>query len=185
MNAVRVYPRLRGGSLGASQQLLYAYGLSPPTRGIPRTPARTTARRGSIPAYAGDPETILWTTFGKRVYPRLRGGSPIQPRKAEQGTGLSPPTRGILAGSAREDVVKGSIPAYAGDPRIQNAVSSKTRVYPRLRGGSPRTTDYYQYSEGLSPPTRGILERRVRPLQLDGSIPAYAGDPTSRVRRCT
>ena len=71
-----VYPRLRGGSISHPPLSAPAGGLSPPTRGIHAPKRYHRHRRGSIPAYAGDPHTQRAGCSLARVYPRLRGGSP-------------------------------------------------------------------------------------------------------------
>ena len=119
------------------QSLSRFSGLSPPTM-------------RSIPAYAGDPDGAIPATRGI-----CAGG--LRPRYG----GLSPPTRGIRALMMHG----GSIPAYAGDPPPSGAIAvyprlpsrrglfgglkrgyargipRRTRVYPRLRGGSPTSFD--------------------------------------------
>ncbi len=93
--AVRVYPRLRGGSGSPKPDYLRVTGLSPPTRGIRLGINPRVTMWGSIPAYAGDPvRSKEWRDIC-RVYPRLRGGSPLQLAFQCPYPGLSPPTRGI------------------------------------------------------------------------------------------
>ena len=71
----------------------------------------------------------------------------------------------------------GSIPAYAGDPKIAARRALYARVYPRLRGGSARLALGSSCIHGLSPPTRGIPNRVQNRATDRRSIPAYAGDP--------
>ena len=52
-------------------------------------------------------------------------------------------------------------------------------VYPRLRGGSAEGKAPALEGEGLSPPTRGILNLLAYYNAGNGSIPAYAGDPAA------
>ena len=114
----KVYPRLRGGSgIGAASPARYG-GLSPPTRGIHAALARVGQYLGSIPAYAGDPRKRTRGTSTAEVYPRLRGGSAINIPSIAVASGLSPPTRGIREHIRQGRIRAGSIPAYAGDPRI-------------------------------------------------------------------
>ena len=74
----RVYPRLRGGSVEPRSTLGGSAGLSPPTRGIPRTPRHPIQPSRSIPAYAGDPPLHQAAIYLLQVYPRLRGGSVLR-----------------------------------------------------------------------------------------------------------
>ena len=91
-----------------------------------------------------------------KVYPRLRGGSRVMMSAASMMSGLSPPTRGILRLIPADMVGARSIPAYAGDPSRARAVTGRSAVYPRLRGGSLSYKLLDADTEGLSPPTRGI-----------------------------
>ena len=111
-----VYPRLRGGSESRTLRRLLRRGLSPPTRGIRLTQTSSWARRGSIPAYAGDPSDLMSVCIAEPVYPRLRGGSRPPPHSRASARGLSPPTRGIPLLCEQDVGRRGSIPAYAGDP---------------------------------------------------------------------
>ena len=115
-SSIRVYPRLRGGSLPAISEVKTKDGLSPPTRGIlcELRPDRLPA--GSIPAYAGDPAPPSAARSRATVYPRLRGGSRSPLITKANTEGLSPPTRGIHRGEVFRPRVHRSIPAYAGDP---------------------------------------------------------------------
>ena len=112
-----------------------------------------------------------------KVYPRLRGGSRPPVRALTACRGLSPPTRGIQWRELCGVVRGGSIPAYAGDPRVAPVSAVQGAVYPRLRGGSRLDRLPNPPAHGLSPPTRGILRRVRIPRRVQRSIPAYAGDP--------
>ena len=94
-------------------------------------------------------------------------------------TGLSPPTRGIPKAGQGWRVSIRSIPAYAGDPLGSEYNLSPFAVYPRLRGGSDAASSSTRRIGGLSPPTRGILPDQIQTNPHFGSIPAYAGDPSS------
>ena len=152
----QVYPRLRGGSAHMPSRPTNAGGLSPPTRGIRRSPELAAPRGRSIPAYAGDPAQCQSPLSPLEVYPRLRGGSLLPGHPDYTGGGLSPPTRGIRQYPTHIVVKRGSIPAYAGDPAHMCAKRLILEVYPRLRGGSQEQRDRIGKYVGLSPPTRGI-----------------------------
>ena len=71
-----VYPRACGGTVNG---ILYAgerYGLSPRVRGNPTAYFRSSKRRGSIPARAGEPSLRWCRAMSTRVYPRACGGTP-------------------------------------------------------------------------------------------------------------
>ena len=115
------------------------------------------------------------------VYPRLRGGSMSTGWAGLYKTGLSPPTRGIPRSNTHPYRATRSIPAYAGDPQIPDTATRIAAVYPRLRGGSGDKGAIKMKCKGLSPPTRGILPLTDKGVCVDGSIPAYAGDPLHRL----
>ena len=93
----------------------------------------------------------------------------------------------------RADVPRrGSIPACAGEPSFRPKSARPGRVYPRVCGGTERSTSAHACNPGLSPRVRGnfsfrnasglsprvrgnhLSQRRVR--AADGSIPACAGE---------
>ena len=158
---VEVYPRLRGGSPLGNRRPAAMRGLSPPTRGIHPIRRQILMPSRSIPAYAGDPLSLRALDAPLPVYPRLRGGSHETDAVVFENNGLSPPTRGILLRLGKPDYQRRSIPAYAGDPNGRSIRLHKARVYPRLRGGSAIIVSLSISYRGLSPPTRGILLRRV------------------------
>ena len=73
----RVYPRPRGEAKLSGIQRHLEDGLSPPTRGSPDGGPQGHARRGSIPAHAGKPESLALFIIRARVYPRPRGEASI------------------------------------------------------------------------------------------------------------
>ena len=79
-------------------------------------------------------------------------------------------------------MAKGSIPAYAGDPRATHILTAHKKVYPRLRGGSRIERVNGLPFAGLSPPTRGIRGIAPKGCGFGRSIPAYAGDPLASTR---
>ena len=94
--------------------------------------------------------------------------------------GLSPRMRGNLPITNRGIVRLGSIPAYAGEPRLSAVTQYVRRVYPRVCGGTAAVLLPSPGSGGLSPRMRG------NPMAAGaggarGSIPAYAGEPRTGV----
>ena len=92
---------------------------------------------GSIPAYAGEPLSGNSSGCAGTVYPRVCGGTPGRSRQAERGAGLSPRMRGNPPRVSLKTRPKGSIPAYAGEPRVAVGSGGAGRVYPRVCGGTP------------------------------------------------
>ena len=72
---------------------------------------------GSIPACAGEPARDGKAQWLAEVYPRLCGGTVSKSTGFNRGSGLSPPVRGNQGALPLCQLIKGSIPACAGEPR--------------------------------------------------------------------
>ena len=96
----------------------------------------TLRRRGSIPAYAGEPPRQPPRRRTLQVYPRVCGGTPYPAVKCRRASGLSPRMRGNQLRGGFDGVKIGSIPAYAGEPQEVSNVLSLYTVYPRVCGGT-------------------------------------------------
>ena len=64
-----------GGTAYTPLALIAALGLSPRVRGNPLPEVAMTSGMGSIPACAGEPRTAASSGAGRRVYPRVCGGT--------------------------------------------------------------------------------------------------------------
>ncbi len=73
----------------------------------------------------------------------------------------------------------GSIPAWAGEPQRRLSAKSTTRVYPRVGGGTGQSGVQALLYVGLSPRGRGNRDLSQWIEKTDGSIPAWAGEPTT------
>ena len=85
-------------------------------------------------------------------------------------------------------VMKGSIPARAGEPQFFHLNAFREQVYPHACGGTPVFPPERLPRAGLSPRVRGNRSETRRHRPLIGSIPARAGEPASprsrpRIRR--
>ena len=87
-------------------------------RGNPKTTPLVTNTQGSIPAYAGEPMLSQGPGRMPRVYPRVCGGTAVGQSPTDITQGLSPRMRGNRAGAEHVIDWEGSIPAYAGEPRV-------------------------------------------------------------------
>ena len=94
-------------------------------------------------------------------------------------SGLSPRLRGNLEASNVETALRGSIPASAGEPSGSRAGSDRSRVYPRVCGGTTPTRSHSPDHSGLSPRLRGNHAARCELILEIGSIPASAGEPST------
>ena len=80
---------------------------------------------------------------------------------------------------------RGTIPACAGEPWTPKATIAALRDYPRVCGGTHGVCFTRALRKGLSPRVRGNhLQRRHIPVEC-GTIPACAGEPTSRRKSST
>ena len=172
-----VYPRVCGGTLGGRPSALRTHGLSPRMRGNHAVSVSAAAQEWSIPAYAGEPPAYSTPCAMARVYPRVCGGTPSQRRFAASHPGLSPRMRGNRHCAASSSSAKGSIPAYAGEPRPPGSAARTGKVYPRVCGGTRGGGAGGLRRQGLSPRMRGNLHGPSRQQICIGSIPAYAGEP--------
>ena len=131
-----VYPRVCGGTPRRRPAPSRLSGLSPRMRGNRNATGSHPGRRRSIPAYAGEPSPASSSTPPRRVYPRVCGGTYTQAIEHRAVRGLSPRMRGNLVESGSDRPDAGSIPAYAGEPRMQSAPRRQHGVYPRVCGGT-------------------------------------------------
>ena len=156
-SCARVYPRVCGGTRLSPTASGMRPGLSPRVRGNRLITAAHAARHGSIPACAGEPARMTTTLLSSRVYPRVCGGTPAEVVAEGVAGGLSPRVRGNRGGAGEGGGPHGSIPACAGEPCSAWIRQPRSRVYPRVCGGtSPRMSGRCPAS-GLSPRVRGNL----------------------------
>ena len=134
----------------------------------------------SIPACAGEPSSGRSLFMRSKVYPRVCGGTGSIGVGMILLKGLSPRVRGNLRQSDHPAAQPGSIPACAGEPRWAGRPALPPAVYPRVCGGTEAEAKADESAEGLSPRVRG--NRESEPLAFGNfrSIPACAGEPSSR-----
>ena len=187
-NRGRVYPRVYGGTLADHQAPLLLNGLSPRVRGNHLDQARMPSRLGSIPACTGEPEISLLRENGRRVYPRVYGGTLRKCRTTRSIGGLSPRVRGNLLVLWIVYRGTGSIPACTGEPHPLRHRQREGEVYPRVYGGTINGGADACQSEGLSPRVRGEpmapgLHQhtiRVYPRVYGGTMNRHPGKPNER-----
>ena len=152
-------------------------GLSPRVRGNLNGVLFCTFNRGSIPACAGEPLATWLRLPSARVYPRVCGGTRASETPASSSSGLSPRVRGNPLEILAREGADGSIPACAGEPIRRACPRGRSRVYPRVCGGTVRVDTMERREDGLSPRVRGNREDGYRLSIEAGSIPACAGEP--------
>ena len=180
LSPARVYPRVCGGTSVQTDTLAEDGGLSPRMRGNPPLEDGLMPPHGSIPAYAGEPIRPLVLESDPGVYPRVCGGTRCIRWHNRKHRGLSPRMRGNQARRQWATAPERSIPAYAGEPRQLARTRPGVTVYPRVCGGTPRSSRASTPAVGLSPRMRGNPTPRFCGKIFGGSIPAYAGEPAAK-----
>ena len=90
--------------------------------------------------------------------------------------GLSPRGRGKRGPPFKHQVLKRSIPAWAGETLPAPGPGGLLKVYPRVGGGNAEKTLYKALQGGLSPRGRGKRGESQGCGGGQGSIPAWAGE---------
>ena len=152
-------------------------GLSPRVRGNRGYVRAHSGASGSIPACAGEPRAAGWRGRGRRVYPRVCGGTEVAGIQFPGYGGLSPRVRGNRRFRSASDFWWGSIPACAGEPRPVCQVCQACKVYPRVCGGTAVPPGQRHHPHGLSPRVRGNRSGCWAGPAAWRSIPACAGEP--------
>ena len=169
-----------GGTAAAAYKAGRLRGLSPRVRGNPRSHPIPAKMAGSIPACAGEPESMALCNAAGRVYPRVCGGTVTAWADSLPPKGLSPRVRGNHDGQGACDDEDGSIPACAGEPHRTPIGRTTRRVYPRVCGGTGAFQPHQTGQGGLSPRVRGNRRPSRCAAIPTGSIPACAGEPLRR-----
>ena len=131
-----VYPRVGGGTLEAWSRSTTLEGLSPRGRGNTVIGPDGYPHDRSIPAWAGEPRLRPRRDCRCRVYPRVGGGTERRRHGVQHVRGLSPRGRGNPAWATISCARLRSIPAWAGEPRVQPPRRCRRSVYPRVGGGT-------------------------------------------------
>ena len=158
--------------------LYYTYRVYPPrVRGNRKRNRFPRRRTRSIPACAGEPPERNISRAQFTVYPRVCGGTASGSGSGGGARGLSPRVRGNHWWNTIQATPTRSIPACAGEPDNPSPEANRTRVYPRVCGGTMDWTRRAVEALGLSPRVRGnpVGPESARPD--NGSIPACAGEP--------
>ena len=172
-----VYPRECGGTVLNIWLGNATKGLSPRVRGNRAQGGPISSDAGSIPASAGEPSRSFSFCSMPRVYPRECGGTLAAASGKLEYVGLSPRVRGNPIVTAQKEMDGRSIPASAGEPRVECKVHRLQTVYPRECGGTRTNRTHTDSRRGLSPRVRGNRSRSNRSHSRIRSIPASAGEP--------
>ena len=175
--AIRVYPRMCGGTDTGDTLGVFLDGLSPHVRGNLAEDLRQHAGPRSIPACAGEPSPDGEPNLVYGVYPRMCGGTSGIVRGFRGIRGLSPHVRGNPEPAFLRRHFPGSIPACAGEPCPSTPRPKSEWVYPRMCGGTGSGSSAANGILGLSPHVRGNPTIEASYRTSIRSIPACAGEP--------
>ena len=159
-------------------------GLSPRVRGKPPQPTTAPSRKGSIPACAGETNHQQRSPDRNGGYPRVCGGNTGCSPGSCHSKGLSPRVRGKPLFHHTPIIVRRSIPACAGETAAAAAAARKSKVYPRVCGGNPRSPPKPPPFPGLSPRVRGKRRLAAATAYCARSIPACAGETERQCGTC-
>ena len=109
-------------------------------------------------------------------HPRSRGEYIFHDGNLRPNLGSSPLSRGIRYECVTEPLIRGIIPALAGNTRSADPCLSVHRDHPRSRGEYALRNPRFVRNRGSSPLSRGILIQGQVPVFLRRIIPALAGN---------
>ena len=178
-----VDPRVGGGAACFSMGRNCRSGRSPRGRGSHFPRMSTAFFNRSIPAWAGEPLFQKNQQFVITVDPRVGGGAVLLGKVNRPSTGRSPRGRGSPRPGDRPVEKHGSIPAWAGEPRMNWRLPCGWGVDPRVGGGATKFKIDDVVTVGRSPRGRGSRRKEPCGSEGRGSIPAWAGEPVVVVRR--
>ena len=173
----RDYPRVCGGTMTRQISASDTPGLSPRVRGNLRPRRRIPGQDGTIPACAGEPHQSRVFCLSERDYPRVCGGTDLAVLTHLEHAGLSPRVRGNPGPPGHLWIIRGTIPACAGEPVDRKAGAGNGGDYPRVCGGTYGWAYRVLDAQGLSPRVRGNLGASTESRPAIGTIPACAGEP--------
>ena len=153
--AASVHPRVGGETYPAIGIDGSDYGPSPRGRGNHGSIARGGRYGGSIPAWAGKPPARSVSRPRPRVHPRVGGETTISTTAIQEIRGPSPRGRGNPGRLHHPHLGAGSIPAWAGKPRLPARAPRASKVHPRVGGETSAASLMPVMSCGPSPRGRG------------------------------
>ena len=165
----------RGSNIGQR----FHWGPSPRGRGNPPAGETNRACVRSIPAWAGKPIVRIQAGDEVQVHPRVGGETGSVYVRMRYTTGPSPRGRGNQSYLLSSPLYGRSIPAWAGKPCRSPSRISAMAVHPRVGGETFYQSRRLPSCIGPSPRGRGNRGPWCYRRVLDGSIPAWAGKPSS------
>ena len=170
-------PRVGGGAALPAPRRVPTRGRSPRGRGSQRRGRAGLQRRGTIPAWAGEPTARISVACLMRDDPRVGGGADVLDTELPPLTGRSPRGRGSPWRNGSRRALTGTIPAWAGEPPWPAPRPAESGDDPRVGGGARMPSFQPMASRGRSPRGRGSPPGMGLDVLSLGTIPAWAGEP--------
>ena len=177
------HPRVCGEHVDERRRERRRLGSSPRMRGAHCGSFSLDVGHGIIPAYAGSTRSRTRFTHRGWDHPRVCGEHMSRMLCTMRLTGSSPRMRGARPSKSAERLLEGIIPAYAGSTLWRRAKSQPMRDHPRVCGEHGRLLHRQLQGLGSSPRMRGAHLVRIRVVDPEGIIPAYAGSTSCSSRR--
>ena len=172
----RDHPRMRGEHPWDTMSMYRRPGSSPHARGTHRSCFNPCSIVGIIPACAGNTRLALGYVAGTGDHPRMRGEHPSFRKENSTRKGSSPHARGTRRLRLHEIVMRGIIPACAGNTVTRIVTTALTRDHPRMRGEHASHGRTNCPCGGSSPHARGTPLGYNVNVSSSGIIPACAGN---------
>ena len=139
---------------------------------------------GPIPAWAGETPARACRRSGWWAHPRVGGGDSTRSCCSQPQAGPSPRGRGRRRVRQRRQILRGPIPAWAGETRPAHQNASASGAHPRVGGGDEVSGRDRVPVPGPSPRGRGRPGDGEGRAAAGGPIPAWAGETTGARGGC-
>ena len=176
LSVLRDHPRVCGEHQYGERITVRKWGSSPRMRGTLVKHIVKRARRGIIPAYAGNTCRIRSPPRSRWDHPRVCGEHSVQIVHGCTIQGSSPRMRGTLAAHKRFIAQHGIIPAYAGNTIVTVLNDNGERDHPRVCGEHSSSRSFFSVVEGSSPRMRGTPLRQIGNGLGGGDHPRVCGE---------
>ena len=170
------HPRVRGEHAQRLPSESTPMGSSPRARGTRCGQDFRHREPGIIPACAGNTIGRSNCVMHPKDHPRVRGEHLIPWSLLLEEIGSSPRARGTPQPNSCRLMLRGIIPACAGNTWLMSTIFSVIRDHPRVRGEHCDRCAALGSGLGSSPRARGTLVGPVHPVEPSGIIPACAGN---------
>ena len=170
------HPRACGEHVVVELVPCVSLGSSPRMWGTHHTRPVRGRGTGIIPAYAGNTLRKTKRTVRARDHPRVCGEHAWFAATSYVAAGSSPRMRGTLSEVWVFRLLRGIIPAYAGNTKLSGSSVSVLGDHPRVCGEHDKQGNLPQVGTGSSPRMRGTPRQCVVERVDVGIIPAYAGN---------